>query len=323
MLCPPDEGSGGISILYKLRDLLLDMKYNVKSHMCKWAKNKYNLLLPDNEYLKENFDDNTIIIATENIDLTSLSNYKCIRLNLYFNAQESNKLIKEKKEFNVFWCQTYLDYEEKWRILRNLKPRNYINHTNNTIAFMSNLKIILEQTKLINNGPRKLKAGCLFRKAGLGLFYSKNINEILKHSSLESLLRLPKLDSYLHCDIKELIRRLQNIQTIYCFDLFSFTPCIAALCGCDVRMIALPPFDNLRDVYKNVPFMLLGIALKNSTIEIDKAQETRENLRKELTAIYNGERSYAFPIEMDAPGNHKLRECISNIMQEANNYFVL
>lgn len=320
MVCPRDEGSGGISIVFKLRDQLLSMKYDVKSHYCKFVK---NMLVPDNEYLKENYDNNTIIIATENVDLTSLSKYKCIRLNFYFNHQECNKLIKAKKEFNVFWCQAYLDYEEQWRKLRNLKTRENIICSNNSLAFVANLKVILEETKNISAGPRNIKVGCLFRKASLNLIYSKNISEILYHSSWRGLLRLPNLDSYLHCDIKELIKRCKNIKTLYCFDLFSFTPYIAAICGCDVRMIALPPFDNLRDVYQNVPFMSFGVALKNNTVEIKKAQETRDNLRKELTAIYNGEKSYAYPIETDAPGNTKLRECISNIIQEANNYFEL
>ena len=128
--------------------------------------------------------------------------------------------------------------------------------------------------------------------------------------------KLVAVDGMLRYSLQELVHWCFQIRTFYCYDLFTFTTAIAALCGCEVRIIAFPPFDDLRALYEGIPYATLGVALGDSPQEVERARVTRPALRKEIEAIYHGRRSYAFPLEKSAPGYSKTAAHVADVLQQ-------
>ena len=87
-------------------------------------------------------------------------------------------------------------------------------------------------------------------------------------------------------DIEELCKIFNKCEYFYCYDTFTFTPVIAALCGCITVII---PLDNISkdNIYEDAPWMKYGIAYGDSKEEIENARNTLTNARHELIKMFN------------------------------------
>jgi len=87
--------------------------------------------------------------------------------------------------------------------------------------------------------------------------------------------------------IEDSISLFLRSHTFYCYDLVTFLPVIACLCGCKVIIISnYPGFKDMRDIYKEFnPWMYYGMTYYINNEYIEPEENGRENLINILTDI--------------------------------------
>ena len=87
--------------------------------------------------------------------------------------------------------------------------------------------------------------------------------------------------------LDETISLFLRCHTFYCYDLVTFLPVIACLCGCKVIIISdYSGFKDMRDIYKEFnPWMYYGMTYYINNEYIEPEENGRENLINMLTAI--------------------------------------
>jgi hypothetical protein len=90
-------------------------------------------------------------------------------------------------------------------------------------------------------------------------------------------------------NIDDSISIFLRCHTFYCYDLVTFLPVIACLCGCKVIIISdYPGFKDMRDIYKVFnPWMYCGMTYYINNEFIEPPENGREDLINLLTAISN------------------------------------
>jgi hypothetical protein len=90
--------------------------------------------------------------------------------------------------------------------------------------------------------------------------------------------------------IEEAISIFLRCHTFYCYDLVTFLPVIARLCGCKVIIISdYPGFKDMRDIYKEFnPWMYYGMTYYINNEYIEPEENGRENLINILKDISKG-----------------------------------
>ena len=87
--------------------------------------------------------------------------------------------------------------------------------------------------------------------------------------------------------IEKTISLFLRCHTFYCYDLVTFLPIMACLCGCKVVIIAdYPGFKDMRDIYKLFnPWMYYGMTYFINNEYITPEKDGRERLINILTNI--------------------------------------
>jgi hypothetical protein len=326
LMPPANPGSGGTSILQQLVTVMRELDYRVHVHVGLWGHrgNELGKLLARQPIVHpKSYGTDWTLIAPEIADISSIRYVQCIRFNLYFNPLAQHPNHNSSNICDIFFWKLFHDYESQWRAVKNIPERRLSLPPIVSGGLMLNLGEILHRTSILNSPfeRRPIHYAALFRKADGNRYnglYNKPLSTALLGMGLKHLARIKRVDQQLHCDVRTLIHRCSQIRVLYCFDLFTFTSTIAALCGCDVRLIAFPPFQNLTELFKDVPYATLGVALNDSPSELNRAHNTRHQLRAELQAIRDGQRSYAFTLDSTSTGYRTLCEQVRKMFEQAH-----
>ncbi len=110
------------------------------------------------------------------------------------------------------------------------------------------------------------------KRKGQAYIQKKGLIKIHKHSK-EALF----LEPYLH-DWALMSQILNSIEILYCYDVRSIWPVLAALCGCKVIVVPniLSDYENIQSIdYRNISDLYkYGIAFNDSAQELEHATKT-------------------------------------------------
>ena len=149
---------------------------------------------------------------------------------------------------------------------------------------------------------------CLFNVASFLELAKSNARPVVTYNSCfvlrktvdqHSLKMMEQIsDYYIHpdtslqidgLDLQNTINIFLNSHTFYCYDLVTFLPVIALICGCKPIIISdYPSFKDMRDIYKEYnPWMYYGITYYIDGEYIEPEENGREKLINLLTLISN------------------------------------
>ena len=271
-----------------LNDLIINKKWNCP-------------IISRKDLLKRN----NVVIYSEEVKGNPLEQKYVMRWLLFFYLPENMKDIINKNELLMYYSSDYIRNE---KIMQKLNNCVHSNNNNDKIIFriFTNLNKIF---RIANNYGLKRYGTCFsLRKASNKHNVIHKIHKKNNNNECSNCLERKQGIFFWECNCKgnvlgnKLVHRDNSVfrfeypmpleslvflfnrcKYFYCYDVFTFTPVIATLCGC---ITIVTGTEHFKGIYNGAPWMNIGIARNNTPDEIYRAKKTLLNSREKLLQIF-------------------------------------
>jgi hypothetical protein len=243
-----EESSGGITVLHKLCDILLEQGFNAGFFVGDQQEFFVNSTYRTGIFKKEDIDTkNDIVVYPEIVLGNPLGVAKVVRYIMNVGHVTLGRMNTwEDTDKWIYYSDKFYD---------GIKPRVILNISDSKLDYFKNYEV-----------DRPYKECFTYRKnhdniENLNIVHSKDAIELGFNMSDEYLIKLFNL-----------------CERFYCYDTESYLNVLASLCGCD--SIIVPNNTSSREEVMKQPAFTYGVAYGEE--EIVQARESREKLRQYL-----------------------------------------
>lgn len=243
-----EESSGGITVLHKLCDLLIQEGFNAGFYVEVGSPFYVNSGYRYNKFNSSEIDpEQDLVLYPEIILGNPLKANKVVRYIMNVGHVTLGRMHT--------WSDTdkWIYYSEKF--YDGIRPKTILNISDSKLEYFKDYK-----------AERPYKECFTFRKAHDNL---SNIDVIHQPDAIE--LGFNMSDEYL-------INLFNVCERFYCYDTESYLNVLASLCGCD--SIVVPTKTSKRDEVMGQLAFKYGVAY--GVEEVEQARDTREQLREYL-----------------------------------------
>lgn len=243
-----EESSGGITVLHKLCDLLIQEGFNAGFYVETGSSFYVNSNYRYNKFNSSEINTQQDIVVYPEITLGNpLGSKKVVRYIMNIGHVTLGRMHT--------WSNTdkWVYYSEKF--YDGIKPKVILNISDSKLEYFKDYKV-----------ERTYKECFTFRKAHDNL---GNVEVIHQPDAIE--LGFNMSDEYL-------IKLFNVCERFYCYDTESHLNVLASLCGCD--SVVVPSKTSKREEVMGQSVFKYGVAY--GVQEIEKARETRDQLRTYL-----------------------------------------
>lgn len=243
-----NPGSGGIIVLHKLCDILLELGYDAGFYVEKGESFYVNSTYKFNKFNQEDIDPvYDIVVYPEIVWDNPLKFNRVVRY--IMNVGHVTLGRKDTWSDSDFWIY----YSEKF--YDGIKPKNILSVSDSKLEYFRDYKV-----------PRPYKDCFSYRKklddpGFVDVIHSPDAIEINFKTSDEDLIKI-----------------FNSCERFYCYDTASHLNVLASLCGCD--SIVVPDGKTREEVIDKSPKLQYGVAY--GVEEIEQARQTRTLLRSFL-----------------------------------------
>lgn len=243
-----EESSGGITVLHKLCDLLLQEGFDAGFYVSTGTSFYVNSTYKYNTFSSSEIDIEQDIVIYPEIAFGNPLNVKKV-VRYIMNVGHVTLGRKDTWGENDKWIY----YSEKF--YDGIKPKTILNISDSKLEYFKDYR-----------AERPYKECFTFRKAHDSI---SNIDVLHQPDAIE--LGFNMSDEYL-------INLFNVCERFYCYDTESYLNVLASLCGCD--SIVVPTRTSNRDEVMGQLAFKYGVAY--GVEEIEQARDTREQLREYL-----------------------------------------